>query len=857
MNKAIKWKIATLVVATAFACVILAPSLFPSTPEWWSKYLAPQGLRLGLDLQGGMHLVLKVDLEKAMENTLDLAAGDLKESLAEKGVSAVRTKSDDPKVVRLTLPNTDSLDTVREVIKDDFPNLDIEVQAEQGSFPRVLLSLTSEEVAYIHKNAVSQSLEIIRNRIDQFGVSEPVIIRQGEDEIVVQLPGVKDPDRALDLIGQTAQLEFKLLAEDAGVDPRALVSEAENSGQWHQGEGRKKLNLVLQNRLPAGTEIYFEKQVDSKTGQVQKIPLLIKSQVLMTGDMVKNAQVRIGGNFNEPYASLEFTGRGGRIFGQITEKNVGKRFAIILDEVVRSAPVIQEKILGGSAQITGNFTYEEANDLAIVLRVGALPAPVSIVQNLTVGASLGQDSIDRGLMSGLLGTALVMVFMVFYYRFSGLNANFALMLNILFLFAGLAAMGATLTLPGIAGIILTIGMAVDANVLIFERMREEFALGKSVKSGIEGGYDKAFWTIVDSQVTTLITALALFLFGTGPIKGFAVTLSLGVLFNLFTTLFGTRTVYDMLYAKRWLRPIKFVQVVGIPKIDYMRLKKITFTVSGIFVLIGLIAFIQIGRGKANLGVDFAGGSLIQYHADRPFGLDKVRKALKAHGLGGVDLQQVVNENRLIVKLKKSEAVVGNLGDAISKALAAELPGNDFIMESQSEIGASVSEALRDKALLAIAISLIGVICYLAVRFDLTFGFAAAIATFHDVLVVLGICWLLDIEITLLIVTALLTLAGYSLNDSVVVFDRIRENLNKTSKGLIKKDFAGIINLSVNEVLGRTMVTSLTTAFVLLALFLLGGTVIHGFSFALLIGILVGTYSSIFVASPLLSLWRKE
>ncbi|MCF6289616.1 MAG: protein translocase subunit SecD [Desulfobacterales bacterium] len=857
MNRTIKWKIATLMVAIAFAGVILAPSLFPSTPEWWSKYLAPQGLRLGLDLQGGMHLVLKVDLDKALENTLDLAASDLKESLAEKGVSAVRTKSDDPRVVRLTLPNIDSLNTVREVIKDDFPNLDIEVQTEQGSFPRVLLSLTSEEVAYIHKNAVAQSLEIIRNRIDQFGVSEPVIIRQGEDEIVVQLPGIKDPDRALDLIGQTAQLEFKLLAEDAGVDPGALVREAENSGQWRPGEGRKKLNLVLQNRLPPGTEIYFEKQVDPKTGQERKTPLLIKSQVLMTGDMVKNAQVRIGGNFNEPYTSLDFTGRGGRIFGQITEKNVGKRFAIILDEVVRSAPVIQEKILGGSAQITGNFTYEEANDLAIVLRVGALPAPVSIIQNLTVGASLGQDSIDRGLMSGLLGTALVMVFMVFYYRFSGLNANFALMLNILFLFAGLAAMGATLTLPGIAGIILTIGMAVDANVLIFERMREEFALGKSVKSGIEGGYDKAFWTIVDSQVTTLITALALFLFGTGPIKGFAVTLSLGVLFNLFTTLFGTRTVYDVLYAKRWLRPIKFVQVVGIPKIDYMRLKKITFTVSGIFVLIGLVAFIQIVRGKANLGVDFAGGSMIQYHADRSFELDKVRKALQAHGLGGVDLQQVVNENRLIVKLKKSEAVVGNLGDAISKALAAEIPGNDFIMESQSEIGASVSEALRDKALLAIAISLIGVICYLAVRFDLTFGFAAAIATFHDVLVVLGICWLLDIEITLLIVTALLTLAGYSLNDSVVVFDRIRENLNKASKGLVKKDFAGIINLSVNEVLGRTMVTSLTTAFVLLALFLLGGTVIHDFSFALLVGILVGTYSSIFVASPLLSLWRKE
>ena len=858
MNRSLKWKIALLTAMIVFAGVILTPSLFKSAPQWWGKYLAPEGLRLGLDLQGGMHLILRVDLDKAIENSLDLAAGDLKEGLAEKKITAVRTISSDPEKVTFTLPNTGVLDTVREIVADDFPNLDIDIQAEEGSFPRIFLSLNSEEIDFIEKNAVTQSLEIIRNRIDQFGVSEPVILRQGEDEIVVQLPGVKDPDRALGLIGQTAQLEFKMLDEESALDPWQLISQAQSSGKWQTGESRKKLNLALQNQLPAGSEIYFEKRVDSVTGKETKTPLLVKSQVMMTGEMVKNAQVRVGGNFNEPYVGLDLTGRGGRIFGQITEKNVGKRFAIILDEVVRSAPVIREKILGGSAQISGNFTYDEATDLAIVLRVGALPAPVEIIQNLTVGASLGQDSIDRGLMSGLLGTVLVLVFMIIYYRLSGVIANFGLIINIFFLFGGLAALGATLTLPGIAGIILSIGMAVDANVLIFERMREEFAIGKSVKSGVEGGFDKAFWTIIDSQVTTLITALALFLFGTGPIKGFAVTLSLGITFNLISTLFGTRLVYDVLHSKRLLKPITFFQFIKTPHIDYMQLKKITFAVSGVLVLVGVIAFVQIARGKANLGVDFSGGALVQYKAEQPFSLQEVRKVLNANGMEGVSLQQVENENRLIVRLKKSEEAVGNLGKQISAVFNENMPDKGFSMESQEEIGSSISKVLRNKALQAIAISLLGVVCYLALRFDLSFGIAAAIATFHDVLVVLGICWILNIEITLMIVTALLTLAGYSLNDSVVVFDRIRENMRKSAKGKIKlKKFSDIINVSINEVLGRTIVTSLTTGLVLTALFFLGGTVIHDFSFALLIGLLIGTYSSIFVASPVLSLWRKE
>jgi len=853
MNTSLKLKLGLLFILILFSLMVLVPSFYPGAPSWWKKYLAPGGLKLGLDLQGGMHLVLRVDLDKAVENSLDLAASDVKDGLAEKNIHAVRMESPDPHEVIFTLPNTGAVDTVRKIIKEDFPNLDITVQAEKGSFPKIILRLTKDEIDFIKKNAVAQSLEIIRNRIDQFGVAEPVILRQGENEIVVQLPGVKDPERAMGLIGQTAQLEFKLVADDTGIDLNKLINDAIKAGQWKPGESRKKLNLALQSRLPKGTEIYFQRIIDDKTKKERKVPILLKSQVLMTGEMVKNAQVRIGGSFNEPYVSLDLTGRGGKIFGSITEKNVGKRLAIVLDDVVRSAPVIREKILGGKAQISGSFTHEEATDLAIVLRVGALPAPVEIIQNLTVGASLGQDSIRKGLTSGLFGALMVLVFMVIYYRLSGIIADLSLVLNIFFLFAGLAMLGATLTLPGIAGIILSIGMAVDANVLVFERMREEFELGKSVKSGVDAGYNKAFWSIVDSQVTTLITAMALFLFGTGPIKGFAITLSLGIIFNLFAVLFCSRLVYDVLYSTRLLKEIKFMRFVKKPNFDFMKVRNIAFAFSAILVLMGLFSFAEILRGDANMGVDFAGGALLQYKAEKPFQLDEVRQAFKKNGYPGIDLQQVTGENRLIVKIKKSEETVGNMADAITAVLKKTEGDKKFMLESQSEIGSSVSAVLRNKAIQAIAISLLGVLGYLAIRFDFSFGLAAAAATFHDVLAVLGICWLMNKEITLLLVTALLTLAGYSLNDSVVVFDRIRENKQKHPD----MDLMAIINLSINQVLGRSIVTSLTTALVLVALFFFGGSAIHNFSFALLIGIIIGTYSSVFIASPLLTLKKRK
>jgi SecD/SecF fusion protein len=417
----------------------------------------------------------------------------------------------------------------------------------------------------------------------------------------------------------------------------------------------------------------------------------------------------------------------------------------------------------------------------------------------------------------------------------------------------LSLFNATLTLPGIAGIILSIGMAVDSNVLIYERMREEFHAGKPLKAGVDGGYDKAFLTIVDSHVTTLITAVALFLFGTGPIRGFAVTLSVGVLLNLFTALYGTRVVYEYLIYKKWLSHLTFFEAfTKKTSFDFIGLRKFTFIFSGLLCALGLLAFIQLSRGQGNLGVEFAGGAMVQFKAQQPFTVEEVREALDQRGWGHAEIQPTDAGRGLMVKLKKSEESVGKMAEEIGGVLNKNIVNNRFTIEGTSEIGASVSKDLRKWAMFAILISMLGIIVYLAWRFEFIFGIAAAIATFHDVLAVLGIFYLLDKEITLLVVTALLTLAGYSLTDTVVVFDRIRENLIKLRDSLEK-----IINISINEVLARTLVTSTSVFLVLIALLLFGGVVIHDFALAMLLGLIIGTYSSIFVASPIIYVWRKD
>ena len=851
MPKNLKWKFLLVAVLTILSVVTVYPSFSKNVPDWFKKYLYGEGLKLGLDLQGGMNLILQVDVDQAVKNATENTVRDLKDTLARKQITLVMRRQEKGGGIVFSLPNAESLARAKAVIKEEFPNLEVASEKQEGNFPEITLKLSAREEKFIRDNAVDQSLEIIRNRIDQFGVTEPVIVRQGDQNIVVQLPGVKDPQRAINLIGQTAQLEFKLVDDSANIGLDSLVREAVESGRLSPDYDVKALNNALKASIPSGDEVSILKEKDQE-GLERKRPILLKAKAVMTGDAVKTALVRVGGQFNEPYVGLELTDRGATLFEKITEENVGKRLAIVLDGVTRSAPVIRERIAGGSAQITGSFTYEEASDLAIVLRAGALPAPVHIIQNVTVGPSLGEDSIHKGLSAGLIGAAMVIMLMLIYYRLSGLIADVAAVMNILFLLAALSFFHATLTLPGIAGIILTIGMGVDSNVLIFERMREERALGKPVKSFIDGGYDKAFWTIVDAHVTTLITAFALFLFGTGPIKGFAVTLSAGIVINLFTAIFGTRIVYDWLTAKSAIKDIAFLRIIKDTKIDFIGRRNIAFALSGVLVTLGIFAFVQITRGNANLGVDFAGGTMLQYKADKPFSLDIIRKAIGEAGIESDTLQEIPDENMLIIEVKKSMAMVEDVDSKVMGALSKALPGTKFTLESKAEIGSAVSHDLRNKAMIAIAISIVGILLYLAFRFDFSFGVAAAIATFHDVLAILGVLYLMHVEITLLIVTALLTLGGYSLTDTVVVFDRIRESI----KHYPKLTFAEMINKSVNEMLGRTIMASGTTLLVTISLFFFGGVVIHDFALALLMGVIVGTYSSVFVASPIVYLWHK-
>ncbi len=515
MPKDLRWKFAIIVVVVGVSA--------------WFAFPLERRISLGLDLQGGMHLVLEVEAEKAVESTTDRLVTDLSEALTKGGVpnAEVRKSARDQLTVKISDPG--QVNAVTEAVKA-FPSL-VFVGTTGGT--ELTYKLDGQRVQRIMDNALDQALETIRNRVDQFGVAEPTIQRQGARNIVVELPGIKDPSRAIQLIGKTARLEFRLVDEEHSLDN------------------------ALKGRVPEGSEILYERKVNKQTGEVTRTPYLVKKRALLTGDALTNAEVRIGSQFSEPYVSIEFDKEGGRLFERITSENVGKRLAIVLDDTIYSAPAIRERIAGGKAQITGSFTVEEARDLAIVLRAGALPAPVRIEENRTVGPSLGQDSVRQGLTAGAIGSLLVVLFMLVYYRFSGVVADSALVLNILILLAGLGYFHATLTLPGIAGIVLTVGMAVDANVLIFERIREETRLGKPPRAAIDAGFSRAWSAILDGHVTTLIAAAMLFQFGTGPVKGFAVTLVLGMIANLLTAVFICKVIFEGILA---LRPMQRLSI---------------------------------------------------------------------------------------------------------------------------------------------------------------------------------------------------------------------------------------------------------------------------------------------------------
>jgi preprotein translocase subunit SecD len=522
--KNISWKLVAVLAVLVVAVVYVIPTLAPGA--WPHKKI-----NLGLDLQGGMHLVLEVQTEKAVENTIERIGQDLRSLMRSEKIRHAGIDWSDKTALTVKVNGQQHIEAYEALLDKEFPDLRMASRSLEGDTLTTVLDLPDEEVASIKRLAVEQALETIRNRVDQFGVSEPDIRNQGERRILIQLPGIKDTKRAKELIGRTALLEFKLL--DESVSPTAA-------------EG---------GNLPAGSELLYQVTEDPATKRTTKTPFVVRKRASLTGAYLTDARVKIDSQYNEPYVAISFDKKGARLFERVTGENVNKRLAIVLDKKVYSAPNINEKISGGEAQITGSFTTEEARDLAIILRAGALPAPVKVIEERTVGPSLGTDSIRMGLFSMMVGGVLVVLFMVIYYKGAGLIADVALALNILLIAAGLAGFGATLTLPGIAGIILTIGMAVDANVLIFERIREEMHLGKTPRSAVDAGYERASLTILDANVTTLIAALVLFQFGTGPVKGFAVTLSLGVLASLFTALILSRTIFEFILNKRHVQTL--------------------------------------------------------------------------------------------------------------------------------------------------------------------------------------------------------------------------------------------------------------------------------------------------------------
>ncbi|HEY3303924.1 MAG TPA: protein translocase subunit SecD [Candidatus Binatia bacterium] len=525
MQRGVLVRVAIFLALTAVAVVYLVPSFVPELPPWWSQYLPADRIHLGLDLQGGTHLVLEVKVDKAIENTVERTKEDLLKLLREKGIAATEVSRRGNQIHIKGPPAV--ADKLRDLLKSDFGNLTVINSQTGGGGVELTVGLSEKELRALRDGTVDQSLETIRNRIDQFGVSEPIIQRHGQQDILVQLPGIQDPERAKEIIGKTALLEFKLLVEPVSED-------------------------ALRNP-PSGTEILYGygPRGDGRSGG-EKVPYLVHSQALMTGEYIADARVRPSERLEGPYVELILNSTGARLFERITAENVKRRLAIVLDNKVYSAPVIQERIGGGRASITGSFDMKEARDLAIVLRAGALPAPVEIVEERTVGPSLGSDSIRQGIISFITGGGLVILFMIAYYKGAGLLADVAVIFNILYLLAILAGFKAVLTLPGIAGIVLTVGMAVDANVLINERIREELRAGKSPRASIEAGYERALPAILDSNITTILSGLILFQFGTGPIKGFAVTLCVGILTTVLSAVYLTRIHYDYRIAGRTL-----------------------------------------------------------------------------------------------------------------------------------------------------------------------------------------------------------------------------------------------------------------------------------------------------------------
>ncbi len=797
----------------------------------WPDFL-PSGLvNLGLDLRGGAHLLAEVQVEDVYQSRIEALWPEIRDLLREERnrVGPIRLQPTSQPELRVRLvENAGEVDYAASLVRGlarpvasvaGATSTDIEVTTEGDE---IVVALSEAAKRASDDQTVRTAREIIMRRIDEMGTREPTIQRQGEDRILIQVPGVGSAAELKEIIGTTAQLTFQ-----------PVVSRTTDASE-NPGPGNELVPSIDQE----GTFYVLERAP------------------VVSGEALVDAQPDFDQN-GRPAVSFRFNPTGGRKFGDYTADNIGNPFAIVLDNEVISAPVIQSHIPGGTGIITGNFTVEESTNLAVLLRAGALPAELVFVEERTIGPELGADSIAAGQIACIVAFVLVLAFMWASYGTFGLFANIALVINVGLIFGLLSLVGATLTLPGIAGIVLTIGMAVDANVLVFERIREEMKTAKGPARAIELGYEKALSAITDANITTFLTALILYTMGSGPVRGFAITLGLGIITSVFTAIFVTRLIVVIWFERK--RPKTVLQgrnlrlVPQVTSLDFFKKWKFSLGLSGVLIVVAALSFMLQGL---NYGIDFRGGTTVRTQSAQEVEISTYRDAISELGLGDISITEVFDptfaedENVAMIRIQAQEgeeAVSAQVIQSVESALQEAVP--DITFTAVESVGPKVSGELIQTAIIAVILAIGAVLIYIWLRFEWQFAVGAVLALVHDVVLTIGIFSELQIQFDLAIIAALLTIVGYSLNDTVVVFDRVRENLIKYKKRPLNE----VLNISINETLSRTMMTSVTTLLALGALYVLGGDVIRGFVFAMIWGVIVGTYSSVFVASTAL-LW---
>jgi SecD/SecF fusion protein len=677
-------------------------------------------------------------------------------------------------------------------------------------------------VADERRRLVSEAVEVLRRRVDALGVAEPVLQPQGEDHILIQLPGLSqaNQDEARNNILKAAYLEFRMVHPDSD-------------------------ELLKGGMIPPGYEKLMLK-IKNPDGTFALEPLLVQKKLAngLTGKYIKRAAPNRDPISNQPVIDFQFDSVGAAKFADLTEHHVGERLAIVLDGQLYSAPGIRERISANGQISGGNMDINEAITLANVLE-NPLETPVSIDEMREVDPTLGKDSISSGLRAAIFGTLFVAVFMALYYHRCGMIADLAMVLNLVILMGVMCSIGTTLTLPGIAGIVLTVGMAVDANVLIYERLREEMGQGKSMRGSVAAAYSRAFTVIFDSHTTTLISAIVLIYFGTGPVKGFGVTLTIGVALSLFTSLVMTRLIFDYLLGRGWLNRIGMLHLIRNKHWDFMKWAKPAFIASWTIILVGMCFGVFV-RGKSAMGIDFVGGDAVTMSYKEKVGVNKIRSALAKVGEVQIQYQSGANMDLLQVVAPEGK------GSQIAGTLTNAFPSAGFHVRGHDIVGATVGIEIQKSAIIASFLSLFFILFYVALRYEFSFSVGAVLAVIHDVFMTIGIFCLSGLQFSAPIVAAILTIIGFSINDTIVIFDRIREDLKLGIRGTFKE----VMNIALNQTLSRTLITSGTVFLSTLSLFIFGGGVIHDFAFTFLVGIITGTYSSIYIASALVLWWHK-